>query len=182
MRVLDVTTSTPSKFNSIHPSVECLHNTNWQAYLLVQLVVANNNTVDNLHFPNTPLSIWCACIGLQEAAETNCTVWVIPQMVARIAFLPHLTHVRNQNFGPTSCRAHTYYIRSRIVVPLNSSLPSFFFEYVFPDRDGLQYNMLGCGGEAGKYVTTTKYCMETLYFLSKCNSQMLNEIGNMAGV
>ena len=58
-------------------------------------------------------------------------------MITQIVFLPHLKYVRDQTFEPTSNRAHTYYIRSRIVVSLEDGLPQFSFENEFPDGVGI---------------------------------------------
>ena len=119
-----------------------------------------------------------ACSGLQEAVQTNCALWVTPNLVEKMAFICHALDVKSHTFGTLAGRDDTYYLLQGVVYNEDPDDDSDEHTFYYIDKEG--YPTFGGNTDPATQgvVTYTERMLHALSNESEKNRKLLNGEGD----
>lgn len=179
-RVLDVRTTLPTNGERVHPRLRGrrLHTGEFALRILWYMLSDRHLAPGSIAWPGVDPETRRATLGLQQAFETNCLVWISNEIAGESAYIIHAKDCINQVFGSVCRRANTAYINRRAV--FKSGEAACDFQILPPE----QYHVFGFDLSirgANHPVTVTERQLHAILQQWRLGQQLLVKNGNMGG-
>ena len=142
-------------------------------------IVLDGTVINPNLWPPLPEQYLLPTTDLLEASITNGVVWVSTNLIMDTTFFPHISHCKNQLFGPLSGRMNTYFIRFHALFEITGEViivdgvsPSFRTD----DVDGDSYLPY----DSSRHTLTERRA-ECLMDLTLATQKLLIKTGQLGG-
>ena len=117
-----------------------------------------------------------ACGDIEEAAPTNCIIWVSSCQISQIVYFIHRIDCENQVYGPVHHRTNTFLVRFVAIFQPAGNHPSFDVEELPP----CDFASFQTSSTIGTPATCTERQLE--FLLSECqiSQELLTKSGKLA--
>ncbi len=136
----------------------------------------NEHYLTTNRFWGRPSKLRRACGDIEEAAPTNCVIWVSSCQISQIVYFIHRLDCENQIYGPVHHRTNTFLIRFVATFQPIGNNPSFNIEEI-PHCD---FASFPTASTTGTPATCTERQLEFLLAECQLSQDLLTKSGKLA--